>query len=87
MFRFSHCAVAVGYVPSGGRALTGSRSPSPTIIWAVTFCTNGGASAGTGGRTAARLVTRAGSATSWSAASALSTASQFLRTTAPPRRP
>ena len=31
-------------------ALTGRSSPSPAIIWPVTFCTNSGAAAGTGGR-------------------------------------
>ena len=32
MLRFSHWVVAVGQVPSGGNALTGSRSPLPAII-------------------------------------------------------
>ena len=47
--RFSHRAVPVGNVPSTGSALTGSRSPSPASIRAVTRCTKSGASAGTGG--------------------------------------
>src|SRR3972149_2812236 len=38
MLRFSHCAVPVGYVPSTGIALTGSSSPNPAIIFAVTLC-------------------------------------------------
>src|SRR3954468_12599947 len=36
MHRFSICEVAVGKVPSGGNALTGSRSPWPASIVAVT---------------------------------------------------
>src|SRR4029453_18697604 len=39
MFRFSHFAVPVGQGPSTGKALTGSRSPLPASITAVTFCT------------------------------------------------
>ena len=50
MLRFSQRAVSVGKVPSTGNADTGSRSPWPAIIFAVTRCTNSGASAGTGGR-------------------------------------
>ena len=46
MLRFSHCAVPVGQVPSTGKALTGSRSPLPAIISAVTRCTKSGASVG-----------------------------------------
>ena len=41
--RFSHFAVATGQVPSTGNALTGSRSPLPASITAVTFCTKSGA--------------------------------------------
>ena len=51
MLRFSHRAVSVGNVPSTGSAETGNRSPSPAIIFAVTFRTKSGASAGTGGGT------------------------------------
>ena len=36
MLRFSTLQVPVGNVPSTGRALTGSKSPSPAIIFAVT---------------------------------------------------
>ncbi len=38
--RFSTFDVPVGKVPSGGRALTGSRSPSPARMRAVTRWTN-----------------------------------------------
>src|SRR4029453_7884686 len=41
-FRFSHFAVPTGQVPSTGNALTGSRSPLPASITAVTFCTKSG---------------------------------------------
>src|SRR3546814_7887896 len=37
ILRFSHCAVAVGKLPSSGIALTGNKSPLPSIIQAVTF--------------------------------------------------
>ena len=47
MARFSYCVVPVGNVPSTGKALTGSRSPSPAIRTAVTFLTKSGASSGT----------------------------------------
>jgi hypothetical protein len=36
MLRFSHLVVPVGKVPSTGMALTGSRSPLPAMIIAVT---------------------------------------------------
>ena len=42
MLRFSHCVVPVGQVPSTGNALTGSRSPLPAIITAVTVLTKSG---------------------------------------------
>ena len=44
--RFSHCAVPLGYVPSTGSALTGSSSPRPAIIRAVTSRTKAGACVG-----------------------------------------
>ena len=48
-------AVPVGQVPSTGKALTGSRSPLPAIITAVTRWTKSGASSATiGGRPAGR---------------------------------
>ena len=62
MLRFSHFAVPVGKVPSTGSALTGRLSPKPAIILAVTSCTNGGASGGTGGGTAMVLSARSGTA-------------------------
>src|SRR5450759_2158056 len=47
MARFSYFVVPVGNVPSTGKALTGSWSPSPAISTAVTFLTKSGASSGT----------------------------------------
>ena len=43
MLRFSYWVVPVGKVPSTGNALTGSRSPWPAIIGAVTRSTKSGA--------------------------------------------
>src|SRR5512145_566870 len=43
MLRFSHCVVPVGNVPSTGSADTGSRSPLPSNIIAVTRWTKSGA--------------------------------------------
>ena len=85
--RFSHRAVPVGYVPSAGSALTGSASPSPAIIRAVTRRTKSGAPARTGGHWFPSPVTVPGTATSLRCSSAASTASQFLCTTVAPRRP
>ncbi len=45
--RFSYLVVPVGKVPSTGSALTGSRSPSPAMIRAVTCLTKSGALSGT----------------------------------------
>ena len=64
MFRFSHRAVAGGYVPSTGNALTGSSLPRPAIIMAVTCLTKSGACAGTRGIGSRVLVAAAGSTTS-----------------------
>src|SRR5471032_2617464 len=51
ILRFSHCVVPVGQVPSGGKAETGSASPSPASIAAVTVLTKSGAASETiGGR-------------------------------------
>ena len=51
MLRFSHCVVPIGQVPSGGSAETGSASPRPASIAAVTVLTkSGAASETTGGR-------------------------------------
>src|SRR3989304_2927695 len=49
--RFSHCAVAVGQVPSTGKAETGRRSPLPSIITEMMRWTKSGASFGTTART------------------------------------
>ena len=48
--RFSHLAVPVGKAPSTGRALTGSRSPLPSSMRAVTRLTKSGACSDTAGR-------------------------------------
>jgi len=64
MLRFSHFAVPVGHVPSWGNALTGSVSPKPAMILAVTFLTNSGALSGTVGGISIVLVTRSGTFTS-----------------------
>jgi len=45
--RFSYFVVPVGNVPSTGNALTGSRSPSPSIRTDVTRRMKSGASSGT----------------------------------------
>src|SRR6266496_2325147 len=42
-FRFSNCVLPVGYVPSLGNALTGTRSPRPAMISPSTLHTNCGA--------------------------------------------
>jgi hypothetical protein len=47
MFRFSNFDVAVGQVPSTGKADTGSNSPLPANSKAVTRLTKSGASSGT----------------------------------------
>ena len=73
-FRFSHFAVAVGQVPSTGKALTGSRSPLFSSITAVTRRTKSGASgATTGGRPRVEVILP-GTFTGKSAASEASTA-------------
>ena len=64
MFRFSHCADAVGNVPSFGIAETGSWSPSPAIIFANTFLTKSGALSETTGGISIVLVTLEGIFTS-----------------------
>ncbi len=84
MLRFSHCVVAVGHVPSTGKAETGSRSPWPAMIMAVTRCTNSGAAAGTAGGRACGEVAASGTRTSKSPSSARSTAAKLrLRTSGP----
>ena len=87
MLRFSHCAVAVGKVPSTGIAETGSRSPLPSSIMAVTRCTKSGALRGTGGRRVWGESARAGTGTSSRAASEASTAAKLRLSTLSPRLP
>ncbi len=52
MLRFSYLVVPTGQAPSGGKAETGSRSPLPAIITAVTRLTKSGALSGTVGSNA-----------------------------------
>ena len=87
MLRFSHFAVAIGQVPSIGNALTGSRSPLPARMTAVTFWTKSGAFSDTSGGRARREVAEAGTLISCRCASAWSTTSQLRRTTSGPRLP
>src|ERR1035437_3588699 len=74
ILRFSHCAVAMGKVPSMGMALTGRSSPLPAMIWASTSLTKAGAAAGTGGRRSNEEETLSGTLTSWRWLSDASTA-------------
>ena len=87
MLRFSHCAVPVGKLPSTGSAETGSRSPLPSSIMAVTRCTKSGAVRGTTGRRRSAESALPGSATSCSAASDASTAAKLRASTVSPRLP
>jgi len=64
MLRFSYLVVPTGKVPSSGIAETGSQSPRPAMISAVTLRTNSGASSGTGGAILIVLVAVAGTLTS-----------------------
>jgi hypothetical protein len=85
--RFSQRLVPVGQVPSTGNALTGSRSPLPAIIKAVTRFTKSGASSATrGGRT--RVVVAAfGTATGCRFFRVSSTAAKLRRTISAPFLP
>src|SRR5215472_11371857 len=65
MVRFSHFVVPVGQVPSTGKAETGSRSPLPAIITAVTRWTKSGADSETSGGRHADAVTLSGTDTSY----------------------
>jgi uncharacterized membrane protein required for colicin V production len=87
MRRFSYRLVPVGQVPSGGKALTGSRSPRPSRSSRVTRWTNSGASAGTVGRRTGVASAVTGTAISWSTAMVPSIAAVLRRTTSGPRRP
>ena len=64
-----------------GRALTGSESPSPAIIMAVTSLTKSGAQAETTGGISMVLLTVSGTSTLCRWATAASTAAKFRRTT------
>ena len=89
MLRFSQRGgAATARCRPSGSAQTGSSSPRPAIIIAVTFRTNSGASSGTsGGRGSAVAACSSGTSTSCRWASAASTASKFLRTTSSPFLP
>ena len=87
MLRFSHCVVPVGNVPSTGRADTGSRSPLPSIIIAVTRCTKSGAARGTTGLRVSSESASPGTFTSLIAASDASTAAKLRASTVSPRLP
>ena len=76
--RFSHWPVPVGQVPSTGKALTGSASPLPASITAVTRCTKSGAAAATiGGRARGLTSPPRAARTSCRWARARSTAARF----------
>ena len=99
MDRFSHFDVPEGHAPSTGRALTGSRSPWPCSILAVTRWTKSGASSGMGGirwtGSAAPgpwwawigVASRPGIGTERSASMAASMAAKLRSTMVRPRRP
>ncbi len=87
MLRFSHCVVPVGNVPSTGIADTGSRSPLPSSIIAVTRWTKSGAAFGTIGRRVNVESARPGTLTSAIAASEASTAAKLRASTVSPRLP
>ena len=87
MFRFSHFAVPIGHVPSTGKALTGSRSPLPASITAVTFCTKSGACGGDERRTRVRRGDRRRHGNLVQVGQRVSTASKFRLTTSAPRLP
>ena len=76
--RFSQRAVPVGQVPSAGKALTGSRSPWPASMTAVSRCTKSGALGDTGGGRTQVAVTCAGIEISCKCASVSSTTARFL---------
>jgi hypothetical protein len=84
MPRFSQRLVAVGHVPSGGKALTGSRSPLPESITDVTRWTKSGASSGTGRGILRCADGSAGTFTSCRFSSARSTAEKFFSTASSP---
>src|SRR5438552_3221355 len=77
MLRFSQRVVPLGYVPSTGSALTGSKSPWPAIMGPVTLVTNSGAPSATVWRSSRVLVTMDGTTTSCRCARAASTATKL----------
>ena len=84
MARFSYFVVPVGNVPSTGKALTGSRSPSPAISTAVTCLTKSGALSGTANM--CDLVLEAAPSLTWpSRPIDMSIAAKLRSTTAWPR--
>jgi len=87
MRRFSHLVVPSGQVPSTGKADTGSRSPLPAIITAVTRWTKSGAPAGIADCFRKVDVACAGTATSTRWASVWSMAAKLRRTTSSPFLP
>ena len=87
MLRFSHCVVPVGKVPSTGIADTGSRSPLPSSIIAVTRCTKSGAARGDRRPARQPRVGAAGHLHLGSAASEASTAAKLRVSTVSPRLP
>ncbi len=87
MLRFSNRAVPVGKVPSIGKALTGRRSPLPSIIIRVTRRMKSGSPSESAWTRSGMPLTAAGIGTSRKAAIAPSTAAKFRSSTTSPRRP
>ena len=92
MVRFSTFDVPVGKVPSGGRALTGRRSPSPTSMRAVTRSMKSPWGSepeptGTAGRRVEVEVTDVPIGTRCRCASVVSTTATLRSTTSEPRLP
>ena len=87
MFRFSHLAVDRGQVPSGGKALTGRRSPLPASMTAETRWTKSGAASETIGGRFRDDVTFPGTGSSWRCSSVPSIAAKFFLTISGPFRP
>ena len=85
--RFSKRAVPVGNTPSTGIALTGSRSPSPASMRAVTRCTKSGASAGTAERRERVESATTGTTRQCSSFTVSLMAETLASTTGPPRLP
>ena len=87
MRRFSHWLVAVGQVPSTGKADTGRESPFPAISTAVTRWTKSGARAETNGGRYRNELASPGSCTCSRWAKASSTTAKFRFTISRPRFP